>query len=139
MTAASSINLVGTLTSATSRRISPSALSQIIGELEVKNIEVFVAHGTTVPVPLAFSPGVTEALVLYIYCPYALALTLESSDADDPGPMTIGHKGVTLLTLAPGRGIVSVSATNEHSTQDATLELTVGTVQAAGDVPSFWA
>jgi len=139
MTGTSSFNLAGTLTVATSRRSSPLALSQVIGEVEAKSLEINVPYGgTETTVPLGLSSGVTEALIVAFYSAEELILELESSDSTEAGPIRLGIKGHWIMTLSPDEGITSVKAVNPSTTTDRTLEYVVGSIAKSGDTPEYW-
>ncbi len=140
MTATSSFSLTGTATFATSRKSTPWALSQAIGEIEAKASELRIpSGGAYVSVPLGLSATVTEALLLVLYSPKKLIIEYTSSDADDPGPMKLGLKGLHVLTLSPGEGITTLRASNPSTTEDVTLEYGVCAKAAdADDDPDYW-
>jgi hypothetical protein len=140
MTATSSFSLAGELTIATARKNLAWALSEVIGELEIKHNEILVpAGGALTSVPLVLSSGVSEALVVVLYAPKALTVRYTSSDVSHAGPIELGIKGLHFLTLATGAGITAISVSNASVTDDVTLEYAIGAKAAVGDDdPSYW-
>jgi hypothetical protein len=134
----STFSLTGTLGFDSPRRSSNIALSQSIGGLEVKGpIELTIAAGATVSLPLSFSTGVSEALVLALYSAARLDVALTAS-GDVPGPVKLGMKGNWVQTFAPGRGLAAVSVTNPSTTESVALEYAYAALADAGDAPEFW-
>lgn len=140
MAATSSFNLAGLLKIVTARKENEISLSQILAEVEAKGYEVLIpAGGVLTAVPMPFSGGVTEALVVALYAPKKLTLRITSADGSHPGPMELGIKGWWFVTLNPGAGITAISASNASSTSNVTLEVYFGAKQSAGDPdPSYW-
>jgi len=135
---AGSISLEGQVIDASNPSGGETSLAQLITGLEVKK------HGFTVPkggathsVPLALSPTVASALVLCIIAPKTLYLILTGQSAT-PGPIKLYVKGVQLLTLAPGGGIVSMSVINPSTTDDIEMQILVGAQGPSGEVPEFY-
>jgi hypothetical protein len=140
MAATGNISIAGTMSIGRTNALREIALSQVIGEIETKDIEITLpAGGALTTIPLGLSPGVTEALVLIWNTPATVELTLASSEAV-PGPMHIYVKGQSFLTLAPGGGIISISGSNPDPDDDVTIQITVGAQRnSTDDVPEFWA
>ena len=140
MAATSSFNLAGILSIVTAKKQLTWPLSQIVSQLEIKTPEVLIpAGGALTSVPLNLSTGVTEALVVVLYAPKKLVVRYTTSDASHPGPVEMGIKGLHILTLSPGEGIVAISASNPSATEDVTLEYAVGAKAAVGDGdPDYW-
>jgi hypothetical protein len=140
MAATGSINLAGLMKLAKANGVDSVAISQIVPELEVKGLDATIpAGGDLTSLPLGLSTGVTEALFLAIYSPTTLTIELTSSDGTRPGPFRQGLKSWYFATLAPGQGIVALSALNEDPDDDVTLVYYVGAKRnATDDTPSFW-
>jgi hypothetical protein len=118
-------------------------LSQIVGEIEAKSLEVAIPlGGALTTIPLGLSTGVTEVLLLACYSPDSLILEMVTSDTENSGatagPMRAGIKGHWFVTLSPGEGITSLKAKNLSTTKDVTLEYLIGAVEKVGDLPDFW-
>jgi hypothetical protein len=141
MAATSSIAIAGTIDATTTRKATETTVSQVVDEIEVKQgMEVRVpVGGGLVSVPLPFSTGIAEALILHLYSPKKLVLRITGSDVSHAGPIDLGIKGHWFITLTPGEGIAAISASNPSTTDDVTLEYSYGAKSAAGDDdPTYW-
>lgn len=135
----STIALTGEVVIATARRTTSIALTQSIGELEVKGpLELTIAPGATVALPLSFSTGVTEALFLLIYAPSKVVVRVTGSDVSHPGPIEKGLKGYWIETFTPGEGVTAISMTNPSTTDAVTIEYGYGALGDSADAPAFW-
>lgn len=136
---ASVINIAGTLQATTPMRDTEIGVSQTVDEIEVKAPSYIVPHGgATISIPLGLSTGINEALVLHMKSDGLLTLILTSSDVTAPGPMRIQIMGHQLLTMAPGGGIISISAINLDNNNDVNLELIIGALAVSTDEPTYW-
>jgi len=142
MSGSDSISLVGSVTVTSPKRCITIGLSQVITEIQGKSTETTIPHatnaGTAVDVSLPLSTGVTEALCLVFSCDAPIVVLLTSSDATHPGPMAIGIKGFSMLTMSPGEGIISITAYNVDPDNDASLEMAVISLATSVDQPGYW-
>lgn len=135
----STISIVGEVQITTARRSTSIALSQSIGELEVKGpLELTVAAGASVALPLSFSAGVSEALFLLLYSPKKAVVRITGSDVSHPGPMEKGLKGYWMETFSPGEGVTAITVTNPSTTEAITLEYAYAAKGDASDAPTYW-
>jgi hypothetical protein len=140
MSGYSVIGIVGAIECTTTQRCSKTALSQTIDQIEVKNPEYTIPHGggTGFAIPLNFSQGITEAVVLHLYCGRPLVLILGSSDFTNPGPFRMGLHGHSFFTMYPGEGITSITAINNDTTHDVSLSMAVGALGSPTDLPPYF-
>lgn len=116
-------------------------LCQAISEIEVKSNEYTIPHansGSPFVIPMNFSTGITEALVLILQSTTPLILVLTSSDTDAPGPIRVGLQGFHMETLYPEEGIVSISVINPDPVNDVDLTVSIGALGASTDQPPYW-
>ena len=133
------IALSGTLEFVSSRRNTQIALTQNMGELEVKGpLSLNIPANTTVNLPLSFSTGVGEALFLYIYAPKKLVVRVTGKDISLPGPMEKGLKGYWIETMAPGEGITAITLLNESLSDNVQIEYAYGALADVNDTPAYW-
>lgn len=138
----SCIDLRGTIESTTARRSTLRTLVQTVGDIEAREFDVTIPHAGNLTLPLGFSAGVTEALILCIYSPKKVTVTITTTATDaggSSGPCTFGLKGTMFLSCPPGEGIATVKVKNLSETEDITIEYMVGTKSVAfgADPPYF--
>lgn len=135
----STFAITGELNVATARRATAIALTQSTTGLEAKGpLELTIAAGATVALPLTFSAGVAEALFLYLYSPKKMVVRVTGTDASHPGPMELGLKGIWMQTFTPGEGVAAVSITNPSTTEAVTIEYAYAALADAADAPEYW-
>lgn len=132
-----SVSIAGKLVVDGNVRSVPFPLSQIITDVESKVIDLRVPNdGLPVAAPLCFSSDITEALVLVIYSPSTVDVTMTTSTAT-PGPVVFKMRGLSMLTLAPDGGVVELSF-SQSGTSDVTVTYAVVTAQGT-TAPTWWA
>ncbi len=140
----SSINIRGTMDVETARRSGELALSQILTDIEVKQLEACIPANTASPlsVPLPMNSGVTELLFIHVYSPKAIILVMEFTDTNNAGasdgPVRLGLKGMLTLTLSPGEGLKTLAALNLSTTDDVTIDYVTGAKKNNVDQPEYW-
>ena len=136
MAAASVMRFVGEIKVASQTRSSTVDVSTTLEDIELRDLEVTVVANATVTLPMTFPTGVDEALVISLYSPKALSVTLTNSDVS-PESMTIGLKGRVWWTADVGNGFTAISVTNPN-TEDVIVEYTMGCQRSAAVIPPFW-
>jgi hypothetical protein len=132
-----SVSIAGKLTIDGNVRSVPFPLSQIIADVESKVIDLRIPNdGLPVAAPLCLSSDITEALVLVIYSPSTVDVTMTTSTGT-PGPVVFKMRGLSMLTLAPDGGVVELSF-SQSGTGDVTVTYAVVTAQGT-TTPTWWA
>lgn len=136
MGAQSTIGVEGKISVASGKSDAPSYIALAIEEVEAKSYEVTIGAASTGSIPMPFSSGVDEAIVLALYSPKHVLVQVTGKSAT-PGPVKLGLKGWWLLTMAPGEGITALSVTNSQ-TEPVTLNVILGTKAPDNATPPFW-
>jgi hypothetical protein len=140
-TGASAFNISGNVEVATPTRDTEMALTVTVDQIEAKSNEYNIPpanSGSPFAVPMNFSPGVTEALVVFLECSSPLKLTLTSSDATHGGPFTVGINGPLLLVMQPGEGLTGISVVNPSLLVSVNLGVSIGSLATSTDQPPYF-
>jgi hypothetical protein len=136
MPGGSSFSLTGMASFVSARREQNIGLSTAVGSLDVGGSETLVPAGATKSIPLNFSGDVDEAVILHLYSPKKILVAITDSFGD---AASLGLKGHSLLTMYPGAGVSTLSATNPSTTENVTISVSYGAKQMQSDPdPEYW-
>lgn len=132
-------SIIGSIVVADQFGSAQKGLLEAIDGMALRSATHVIPHATTNhAVSLQLPTGVTEALLVYVRTPRALKMRLTAAGAV-PGPIALGAKGVSLLTLAPGSGVTALAFDNADLTEDVIIDVVIGCQVTADDVPTYWA